>query len=164
MTGTDERLDSAKLDAMEAGLTTGAFEVLSRDTALALIRELRDDRADTGAAMSIDREALIETIARVIRAYFGPGWLADGSENTSSMRCARAVAEALASCPASQSPVRVDGETDEVFEVVDRLNGRRAMEHVHPTAQAALNWLGALDEKYHRQYRVQSVPMFRASS
>lgn len=48
----------------------------------------------------------------------------------------------------------------EIFEVVDRLTGKRAMEHVHLTAQAGLDWLAALPEKHHSRYRVQSVPVF----
>jgi len=45
MTGDGDRLDEAQLDAMEAGVETGAF-VLSPRTALTLIRELRDARAE----------------------------------------------------------------------------------------------------------------------
>jgi 8-oxo-dGTP diphosphatase len=51
----------------------------------------------------------------------------------------------------------------EVFEVVERRTGQRAMEHVHLTATAGLDWLARQPEKYHTLYRVQSVAVYQPS-
>lgn len=48
----------------------------------------------------------------------------------------------------------------EVFEVVERRTGQRAMEHVHLTGMAALDWLERQPVKYHTLYRVQSVAVY----
>lgn len=45
----------------------------------------------------------------------------------------------------------------EVFEIVDRLSGRRVTETVYLTASDALDRLAKWPEKYHKGYRVQSV-------
>lgn len=65
-------------------------------------------------------ETEVDVIERAIRACYGPGWLLDGPENTSSMRCARAVVAALARLDVRRSagsPVHEDEDEQRQLEV-----------------------------------------------
>jgi hypothetical protein len=52
-------------------------------------------------------------------------------------------------------------EITEVYEIVDRLTNRRAIEQVFLTAQEALNWLEIKPPKHHSNYRVQAVAVYK---
>lgn len=87
--------------------------------------------------------------------------LADDFDTTVGFRgAATALRALLASSPAEREG---EGRPTEVFEVIERLSGRRVMEHVHLTGQAALDWIeNGIPAKDHGKYRAQSVKVYAA--